>query len=214
MLHREFLPAALALAGLFLALAVSAPPAHAQSNDPAAQRLIDQLRPGTGGSRGIRVPLADEGRAAPPGAVTPQPSQPSGAPAARAPATTAPTTTAPAGAAAVSMTVNFPSGSATLTPGAAQALGPLGRALSSAELRPFRFRIEGHTDSVGDAEGNQLLSERRAEAVRAHLIQAHRVPPARLEAVGLGEGRLLVPTADGVHEPRNRRVQIINIGEQ
>jgi outer membrane protein OmpA-like peptidoglycan-associated protein len=120
-------------------------------------------------------------------------------------------TTAPAGVPAVSITVTFPSGSATLTPQAEATLAPLGRALASAELSPFRFRIEGHTDSVGDATYNMRLSERRAASVRGYLMMKHGVTAARLEAVGLGETRLLVPTPDNVDEPRNRRVQIINL---
>ncbi|MDO9499191.1 OmpA family protein, partial [Falsiroseomonas sp.] len=112
---------------------------------------------------------------------------------------------------AVSITVTFPSGSANLTPQAEARLAPLGRALSSADLAPFRFRIEGHTDSVGAASMNMALSERRAAAVRDYLIRQYGVDGARLEAVGLGQTRLLVPTGDGVNEPRNRRVQVINL---
>jgi len=129
-----------------------------------------------------------------------------------APAPTARETTAPAGIAAVSITVNFASGSATLTPQAAAALASLGRALSSPELLPFRFRIEGHTDTVGDAAQNMALSQRRAEAVRDFLLTRHAVAPFRLFAVGLGETQLLVPTPDQANEPRNRRVQIVNLG--
>ncbi len=60
---------------------------------------------------------------------------------------------------------------------------------------------------------NQGLSERRAETVREVLVTRYGVAPARLEAVGLGETRLLVPTPDGRAEARNRRVQVINLGE-
>jgi outer membrane protein OmpA-like peptidoglycan-associated protein len=120
-------------------------------------------------------------------------------------------TTAPAGVAAVSLTVNFTSGSAALTPQAETLLTSLGRALASPDLAPYRFRIEGHTDTVGDAWTNQHLSERRAAAVMNYLINKHGVAPSRLEAVGLGETSLLVPTHDGTNEPRNRRVQVINL---
>ncbi|MGG5812367.1 OmpA family protein [Falsiroseomonas sp. CW058] len=135
-------------------------------------------------------------------APAPRPAAPSAVPAA---------TTAPAGVPAVSITVTFPSGSAALTPQAEAALLPLGRALSSPDLAPYRFRIEGHTDTVGDASVNQRLSERRAEAVRAYLVQKHGVSAGRLEAVGLGEERPVVQTGDNVDEPRNRRVQVINL---
>ncbi len=217
-------PSSLPLAAMLLAagfLGADPAPALAQ-NDPAALQLIEQLRPRT---RGIRLPApADATAPATPvapaavssGAEAPPPAPSSaGKPEASVPpvATVAPGTTAPAGVAAVSITVTFPSGSSMLTPQAEATLAPLGRALSSPDLAPFRFRIEGHTDTVGDSLSNQRLSERRAEAVRGYLVAKHGVAPGRLEAVGLGENRLLVPTPDGWDEPRNRRVQVINLDD-
>ncbi|WP_318987517.1 OmpA family protein [Falsiroseomonas ponticola] len=219
--------AALPLAGILMAtgLGIGLPaPARAQ-NDPAALQLIEQLRPRT---RGIRLPAPAD--ATPPASPVAPAAVAPGGPAVAAPEaakpeasapplasvpppTVAPGTTAPAGVAAVSITVTFPSGSATLTPQAEATLAPLGRALSSPDLAPFRFRIEGHTDTVGDAASNQRLSERRAEAVRGYLVARHGVAPGRLEAVGLGETRLLVPTPDGWDEARNRRVQVINLDD-
>jgi outer membrane protein OmpA-like peptidoglycan-associated protein len=209
---------------LVFGLALGLPGPAAAENDPAAMELIEQLRPR--GTRGIRLPAPADATA--PTAPIPPVAAPSGLPpVAPAPAgsaakpdaapppvaSVAPGTTAPAGVAAVSITVTFPSGSATLTPQAEATLAPLGRALASPDLAPFRFRIEGHTDSVGDAYSNQRLSERRAEAVRGYLVAKHGVSPRRLEAVGLGETRLVVPTPDGWDEPRNRRVQIINLDD-
>ncbi|MBR0674458.1 OmpA family protein, partial [Neoroseomonas soli] len=111
-----------------------------------------------------------------------------------------------------SITVMFATGSAMLTPEAERALAPLGRALASQELAGYRFRIEGHTDTVGDAGVNQALSERRAAAVREYLVNKFRVSPQRLEAIGLGETQLLVPTPPQTPNARNRRVQVVNIG--
>ncbi|MBR0655396.1 OmpA family protein [Plastoroseomonas arctica] len=171
----------------------------AASPDPLVGRIIDQLTPGS--TRGIRVPQQE---------VT-QPGQP--LPRARQPdAPIRADTTAPAGTPALSVLVNFASGSATLTSAAERALAPVGQALASAALSNFRFRIEGHTDTTGDAAGNQQLSERRAAAVRDFLVQRYGVNPSRLEVVGLGETNLLVRTGSQVSEVRNRRVQVLNIG--
>ncbi len=121
-------------------------------------------------------------------------------------------TTAPEGTAAAALSLPFHSGSATLTPDAEKMLEALARALNAPELAPYRFRIEGHTDTAGEAPANLALSERRAARVREHLVGRLGVAPTRLDAVGLGESQPLVQTPDGTAEPRNRRVQIVNVG--
>jgi outer membrane protein OmpA-like peptidoglycan-associated protein len=68
--------------------------------------------------------------------------------------------------------------------------------------------VIGHTDAVGTIQVNDPLSQRRAEVIRAGLIQTG-IAPENITAVGRGKRELLVPTADGVAEPRNRRVEII-----
>jgi outer membrane protein OmpA-like peptidoglycan-associated protein len=112
----------------------------------------------------------------------------------------------------VKLVVDFRTGSAELTPAAEHTLDALGRALTSPALEKDRFRIEGHTDTVGNPEANKALSAHRAEAVTAYLEQKFGVDAARLEAVGLGSESLLVPTPDQTPEPRNRRVKIVNLG--
>jgi outer membrane protein OmpA-like peptidoglycan-associated protein len=202
------------LAALMLAFALPQP--AAAQMDPATRALIERLRPQPGGAtRGIRLPAEPSG--APPtlAAVTPNAgSNSSGSAAApiRQAATLRRDTTAPDGVAAVSLTVNFPLGSATLTPEAERALAPLGRALASNDLASYRFRIEGHTDTLGDTMLNRTLSERRAISVRNYLESHFGVAPNRLEAIGFGDKQLLVDTAPQVNEPRNRRVQVLNIG--
>jgi len=112
----------------------------------------------------------------------------------------------------VKLVVDFRSGSAELTPTAEHTLDALGKALTSPALGHDRFRIEGHTDTVGNPEANKELSAHRAEAVSTYLEQKFGVDAARLEAVGLGSESLLVPTPDQTPEPRNRRVKIVNLG--
>jgi outer membrane protein OmpA-like peptidoglycan-associated protein len=68
--------------------------------------------------------------------------------------------------------------------------------------------VIGHTDSVGSDQYNDGLSRQRAEVIRAGLINSG-IAPENIVAVGRGKRELLVPTADGVAEPRNRRVDIV-----
>lgn len=67
--------------------------------------------------------------------------------------------------------------------------------------------VIGHTDTVGNLESNDRLSLARAERVREALIRQG-LPQERISAAGRGERELLVRTADGVPEPRNRRVEV------
>lgn len=77
-----------------------------------------------------------------------------------------------------------------------------------------RITVEGHTDSRGDDAYNQRLSERRAEAVKAYLVQQG-VSADRLATLGLGERRPVAPNArpdgsdDEAGRQRNRRVEVI-----
>jgi OOP family OmpA-OmpF porin len=184
-------------------------PAMAQSN-PSAQDLINSLKP-TGaigsGTRGIRP--SNGGAIAAPGAPPAHAAAPAMATAAAAqPHPAAQQAKAPS----ANLQVQFASNSADLTPAARATLDELGRALSSNELSGYRFRIEGHTDTVGSPETNRSLSERRAEAVVQYLGNTYHVDHSRLEAVGMGEDDLAVPTGPQVSEPRNRRVQVVNVG--
>lgn len=67
--------------------------------------------------------------------------------------------------------------------------------------------VIGHTDTIGGLERNDKLSLARAERVRDALI-AQGLPATRITAAGRGEREPLVPTADNVAEPRNRRVEV------
>jgi outer membrane protein OmpA-like peptidoglycan-associated protein len=67
--------------------------------------------------------------------------------------------------------------------------------------------VIGHTDTIGARAYNDRLSLARAERMREMLIERG-IPAERIQARGRGERELLVPTANEVHEPRNRRVEI------
>ena len=66
----------------------------------------------------------------------------------------------------------------------------------------------GHTDRQGTVEANDALSLRRAQAI-ADLLVAQGFAPELISARGRGEREPLVPTADEVVEPRNRRAEVI-----
>lgn len=68
--------------------------------------------------------------------------------------------------------------------------------------------LTGHTDTVGSDAYNMKLSVRRAEAVKKVLIQLG-FKADEIGVVGKGKTDLMVPTADGVREPKNRRVEIV-----
>lgn len=68
--------------------------------------------------------------------------------------------------------------------------------------------ITGHTDTAGDAARNETLAQRRADYV-AQLLKAATTAAVAVEVTSHGERNLLVPTPDGVDEPRNRRVEVV-----
>ncbi|WP_170920964.1 OmpA family protein [Enhydrobacter aerosaccus] len=71
-----------------------------------------------------------------------------------------------------------------------------------------RITATGHTDRSGPESYNMALSLRRANAVKDALVRDG-VPATAISVVGKGEADPLVPTADGVREPQNRRVVIV-----
>jgi outer membrane protein OmpA-like peptidoglycan-associated protein len=71
-----------------------------------------------------------------------------------------------------------------------------------------KVSIEGHTDGQGTPEGNQELSQRRAESVRSWLLQ-HGVAAERLEARGFGDTRPLATNKTARGRAENRRVEFI-----
>jgi outer membrane protein OmpA-like peptidoglycan-associated protein len=84
-------------------------------------------------------------------------------------------------------------------------------AANAAPAKVTRIDVTGHTDTVGSDAYNMRLSRRRAESVAAEL-EARGIPSSEIAIFAKGKKDLLVPTADGVREPQNRRVQIVYEG--
>ena len=101
--------------------------------------------------------------------------------------------------------VLFDTGRFELKPAATSTLEALAALL--AKHLTSSLIIEGHTDSVGSAQSNQLLSENRASAVRQWLI-AHGIPASRITTKGFGATTPVATneTADG--RQKNRRVEV------
>lgn len=68
--------------------------------------------------------------------------------------------------------------------------------------------ISGHTDKVGKNEYNNNLAFERARAT-AEILVANGAVPANVTVTSHGEGNPLITTANGVGEPRNRRVEVV-----
>ena len=72
------------------------------------------------------------------------------------------------------------------------------------------YIVSGHTDTYGAPDENIVLSRQRAEALAAHL-SAKGVSRDRILVRALGESEPASPTADGVRDPLNRRVVVMQV---
>jgi outer membrane protein OmpA-like peptidoglycan-associated protein len=107
----------------------------------------------------------------------------------------------------ISDKVYFDTGKATIRPESYPLLDQV-LAVLQARTDLLRLRIEGHTDARGSADANRRLSDERAAAVRAYLLNAG-ISPERLTSVGVGEDQP-VDDRDGAEAwERNRRVEFM-----
>ncbi len=81
-------------------------------------------------------------------------------------------------------------------------------AQNATHVQVTRIMVDGYTDLSGTAAYNQRLSVRRADSVAAELVRDG-IPRNEITTQGFGESHPLVPTAQGVREPQNRRVEIV-----
>ncbi len=100
----------------------------------------------------------------------------------------------------------FATGKSDLVGGAASNLGKLAAFLNTYEDRTVM--IEGHTDSVGSADFNQGLSQRRADSVKAGLVRSG-VSASRLSATGMGLNSPIADNGTATGRQQNRRVEVI-----
>lgn len=99
----------------------------------------------------------------------------------------------------------FETGGIRLTP---ESEAQRGEILASVRQYPAaEIAVVGHTDTAGDAAANEKLALERARFV-ADWLRTAQPQVVELTVSSHGERNLLVPTADGVAEPRNRRVEV------
>ncbi|HZP67924.1 MAG TPA: OmpA family protein [Rudaea sp.] len=113
------------------------------------------------------------------------------------------------GAEGMQMTLDdiaFAPGQAALRPEAKASLGKLVGFVNQDRSKPIR--IEGHTDSRGNPNANQLLSQKRADSVRDALIAAG-VAPSRITSIGMGASRPVASNDSEEGRAKNRRVDVI-----
>jgi outer membrane protein OmpA-like peptidoglycan-associated protein len=106
--------------------------------------------------------------------------------------------------------VLFDTASATLKPGTREKLARVaGILLSHPDLK---VQIEGHTDSVGDADYNQRLSENRADSVRTYLV-AQGIASTSVTTTGFGEAQPVAANETPAGRQQNRRVELVVAGD-
>ncbi len=103
--------------------------------------------------------------------------------------------------------VDFASGTSTLPSERIISLVELGEWL---EANPSaRIALVGHTDSIGDGDANEALSQRRARAVRDWILENFRIVPTRIEADGVGYLAPVAPNSTAEGRATNRRVEAV-----
>lgn len=106
--------------------------------------------------------------------------------------------------------VVFDSGAYTLKPTAKEKLAKISGIV---EAHPgLKLEVEGFTDNVGNPDSNQVLSEKRAEAVRQYLV-IQGVNPALITSHGFGESRPVASNDTMPGRQMNRRVEMIVSGD-
>ncbi|HNP34706.1 MAG TPA: OmpA family protein [Woeseiaceae bacterium] len=106
-----------------------------------------------------------------------------------------------------SVSTIFELNSAELTPETKKMLSTVADALNSDALATQCFQLAGHTCDLGDENYNLVLSQKRAESVKAYLV-TEGVSPDRLVTTGYGEISPLVPNTNEQAREKNRRVDL------
>jgi outer membrane protein OmpA-like peptidoglycan-associated protein len=103
--------------------------------------------------------------------------------------------------------IHFDFDKATLRPDSKPSLDEIAKALGAQP--DLKLKVVGHTDNRGSAGYNQDLSQRRAAAVAAALVQNYGIAAARLAPEGAGMSRPIAPNDNENGRAKNRRVELV-----
>ena len=104
--------------------------------------------------------------------------------------------------------VRFGFNQSELSPEGQMALDEFAERIMAENANVF-VEIQGHTDSVGDAEYNLQLGEQRAEAVRRYLSRGHGLPLHRMSVISYGESTPIADNDTPEGRSANRRVSLV-----
>jgi outer membrane protein OmpA-like peptidoglycan-associated protein len=104
------------------------------------------------------------------------------------------------------ISVTFAFDKAVLTPADKQQLDAFAASLNS--TRGYILQVTGGTDSIGNAQYNYALSQRRADAVVQYLSVKYQVPPHKFYLVGIGKDQQIADDKTAAGRAKNRRVEV------
>jgi hypothetical protein len=104
--------------------------------------------------------------------------------------------------------VTFDTGKATLRPESTAKLDVVYEFMRL--KKSARMEISGHTDNVGNASSNKVLSAKRAQACRAYLM-GKGIDGSRITVVGHGSERAVVPNDNEENRQKNRRIEVLEL---
>jgi len=106
--------------------------------------------------------------------------------------------------------VTFKPGGVALSPLSIASLQALGPALKAVLIiyPGITLRLEGHCDAMESGDRNQEISLKRAERAKEFLVRNFSLPPDRIEAMGAGSARPIMPNTTARGREKNRRVEV------
>jgi OOP family OmpA-OmpF porin len=103
--------------------------------------------------------------------------------------------------------IYFDTGKSTIKPESAPAIGEIAKLLKADP--GLKVQVVGHTDNVGDVDGNIKLSQDRGAAVLQALVRDHGIAPARLRSYGCGQFAPVASNDTEEGRAKNRRVELV-----